>query len=79
MTDRRMLSKEASDGRPRKSEEEKPSDYYYDDSTGYRIYDRDKENDDDDDDEDDATAEAASYRSLIGSIRESACLMKRFV
>jgi hypothetical protein len=45
MTDRPGLSKEAPDKTPAKPNEE-PSDYYYDDSTGYRIYDSEKDDDD---------------------------------
>jgi hypothetical protein len=67
MTDRRTLSKEEPSETPAKQNEE-PSDYYYDDSTGYRIYDRDEDADDedaddDDDDDDDEQDEADEFAS----------------
>ena len=53
MTECRLLSKEPKEGRQSEPELDEPSDYYYDDATGYRIYKRDRLDDDDDDDEDD--------------------------
>lgn len=51
MTHSPMLSKERRQELPSSSEDEEPSDYYYDDSTGYRIYDPDKEDEDPEADE----------------------------
>ena len=45
MTDSLMLSKDRREEAPRESEDDSASDYYYDDSTGYRIYKGDSEDD----------------------------------
>lgn len=49
MTDPLMLSKDRNDETPIDSEDDRASDYYYDDSTGYRIYKGDAEDDNGDD------------------------------
>ena len=49
MTDSEVLGKEKSAGDTREPEDHDPSPYYYDDATGYRVY--DPEADDDTEDE----------------------------
>lgn len=55
MTDLMTFSKERREEGDRGQSEEQPSDYYYDDSTGYRVYDPEVE--DSDDAEEDPEAE----------------------
>ena len=51
MTHTPMLSKERRQELPCVSDEEETSDYYYDDSTGYRVYDPETADDDGEADE----------------------------
>jgi len=47
-----MFSKEGRDETSREPEDKNPSDYYYDDATGYRIYNPEKEDNEEDESED---------------------------
>ena len=52
MTDPLMLSKDRCEETSHESEDDGASDYYYDDSTGYRIYKDDSEEDNEDNESD---------------------------
>lgn len=56
MIDSVMLSKERLE-EPRPEPAAEDSEYYYDDSTGYRVYKPENENDEDEDEEDDREEE----------------------
>ena len=66
MSDRRRLSNEASDKKLPDNDEKESSDYYYDDSTGYRIYNEDEQDgsDNDDDDDNDKSDSGTSFKGL---------------
>ena len=72
MTESLVLSKERSPEKPPERQPDEKSDYYYDDSTGYRIYNPECEDDEADDN-------GEEDRSVLGRVDESTGLLQRFI